>query len=455
MSKRERSHNSPMKVRTPKALLLPLYLTAEPDSEFEHQLVALRLLLGEEAEFMPSAKLGAPIPAAADAVLLPQVLGAAYRSLPELKAIRVPIIIITSEFGTISMWDWEIAAYVRSEGIDPLAPSTLDQARTICRALGVKRQLRNTKFLVFQDNPGAGFQASIFKRFYWWEDECTERISAKFGVQIVRKSFKTLGESAQAISDAEAESAARTRDIPLNGVSSRGLLSALKIYLAVKRELDDDPAFQAAGINCLNESHFSDTTPCLAWNLLYEEEKLIWGCEADTMSMLTKLLLHRSLNVPIMMTNLYPFLLGQAALKHERIPAFPEAKEPENCILVAHCGYLGVLPQSFSTDWKLKPKVLAIVNDNSTAIDARLPEGPVTLAKLHPKLDRMSVAEGKIEGYAQYPGSDCRNGGVIRVKNGPAFVQALASHHYLITTGHNESDIEMLGKIFDFTVDSL
>ncbi|HKW27395.1 MAG TPA: hypothetical protein VJN48_16540, partial [Terriglobales bacterium] len=304
------------------------------------------------------------------------------------------------------------------------------------------------------DNPGAGFQASIFKRFYWWESECAARLSAKFGIKIVAKSFKQLGESAKKISYAEAKAVADARKIPLEGVSSHSLLSALKIYLAVKRELDTDPSFQAAGINCLNESHFSDTTPCLAWNLLYEEEKLIWGCEADTMAMLTKLILHRSLNVPIMMTNLYPFILGQAALKHERIPAFPSVREPENCILVAHCGYLGVLPQSFSTQWSLKPKVLAIVNDNATAIDARLPEGPVTLAKLHPKLDRMSVAEGGIEGYVQYPGSDCRNGGVIRVKNGPALVESLASHHYLITTGHNESDIRMLGKVFDFAVES-
>jgi hypothetical protein len=444
-----------MKNRTEKPLLLPLHFTAEPDAEFNQQLEALRRLLDTEANWMAPAKLGSSIPTEVDTVVLPQVLGVAYRSIPQLKAIRVPLLLITSEFGTVSMWDWEIAAYMRSEGIYPLAPSNLDQAKMICRALGVKRQLRKSKFLVFQDNPGAGFQAGIFKRFYWWEDECTERIAAKFGVGIVRKSFKQLGESAQAISDAEAQAVAGARKIPVDGVSSGNLLRALKVYLAVKRELDADTSFQAAGINCLNESHFSDTTPCLAWNLLYEEEKLIWGCEADTMSMLTKLILHRALNVPIMMTNLYPFILGQAALKHERIPAFPRAKQPENCILVAHCGYLGVLPQSFSSEWNLKPKVLAIVNDNATAIDARLPEGPATLAKLHPKLDRMSVAEGNIEGYAQYPGSDCRNGGVIRVKNGPALVQSLASHHYLLTTGHNESDIEMLGKIFDFVVESL
>ena len=441
--------------RIVKPVLLPLYFTQEPDGEFNKQLAALHRLLDDTAEFLEPASLGSPILPSADAVVLPQVLGAAYRSIQELKAIQIPLLIITSEFGTVSMWDWEIAAYMRSEGIESLAPSNLEQARMICQALGVKRQLRKSKFLVFQDNPGAGFQAGIFKRFYWWEDECTQRICEKFGVEIVRKSFKELGESAQSINDEEAKEAARAREIPVDGVSSRSLLSALKIYLAVKRELDADPMFEAAGINCLNESHFSDTTPCLAWNLLYEEEKLIWGCEADTMSMLTKLILHRSLNVPIMMTNLYPFILGQAALKHERIPAFPAVKEPQNCILVAHCGYLGVLPRSFSTEWSLKPKVLAIVNDNATAIDARLPEGPVTLAKLHPKLDVMSVAEGCIESYAQYPGSDCRNGGVIRVKNGPALVQSLASHHYLITTGHNESDIHMLGKIFDFSIESL
>jgi hypothetical protein len=444
-----------MNHRIEKPVLLPVHFTAEPDEDFNKQIAVLHRLLGDEAEFLPPVPVGASIPDSADAVVLPEVLGAAYRNMPQLKAISVPLLIITSEFGTVSMWDWEVAARMRSEGIGSLAPSNLDQATKMCRALGVKRQLRHSKFLVFQDNPGAGFQANIFKRFYWWEDECTRRICDKFGIQIVRKSFKELGEGARAISDREAQAAADARTIATQGVSSRAMLNAFKIYLAVRRELDADLAFEAVGINCLNESHFSDTTPCLAWNLLYEEDKLIWGCEADTMSMLTKLIVHRSLGVPIMMSNVYPFIMGQAALKHERIPLFPQVREPENCILVAHCGYFGVVPQSFCSAWTLRPKVLAIVNDAATAIDARLPEGPVTLVKLHPKLDLMSVAEGCLESYAQFEDSDCLNGAVIRVKDGPAFVRSLASHHYLITTGHNQSDIRMLGGIFDFAMESL
>ena len=88
-----------------------------------------------------------------------------------------------------------------------------------------------------------------------------------------------------------------------------------------------------------------------------------------------------------MMTNLYPFLMAGPALKHERIPHFPDVSgladtNPENYVLVAHCGYFGLLPPSFATEWTARPKVLAIVDENAHAVDARLPEGPVTLAKL-------------------------------------------------------------------------
>jgi len=33
-------------------------------------------------------------------------------------------------------------------------------------------------------------------------------------------------------------------------------------------------------------------------------------------------------------------------------------------------------------------------------------------------LKKLLVVEGTLEGYAQYPGSDCRNGAVVRVENG-------------------------------------
>jgi L-fucose isomerase-like protein len=278
----------------------------------------------------------------------------------------------------------------------------------------------------------------------------------KFGITLVKQSFRELGEEAQQISDSEAEEAWRECRWPTEGIEGRPLNSAVKLYIAVRRHLDADPTIRSVGINCLNESHFSDTTPCLAWSMLFEERKMIWGCEADTMSMLTKYLLHHSLSVPILMTNLYPFLLGQAALKHERIADFPEVEvEPDNHVLIAHCGYMGVIPKSFATRWTLKQKVLSIVDENATAIDADFPTGDITLAKLHPNLEKMTVAEGALKGYAQFPGSDCLNGGVVKVNDGHKLMKSISSHHYLLTQGHNLNDIEMIAPVFGLRIEGV
>jgi hypothetical protein len=440
-----------------KARLVPLYFRSADDPDFAAQTQQLRELLGDHAELLEPLPLGAALPEA-DAVVFPQLVGDAYRRVPEIRALTLPILVLTSEFGTMAMWDWEIVSYLRGEGIETIAPCSLAGATTVCRALVARRQLRQGKFLVYQDRPGeGGFQPSIFKRFYWWEDECSERMRDVFGLTIVKRSFRELGERAQHIPDdvARAEWERWRERVPLGDVSERATLSALKLYRAVCDEVEAEDGVLAAGINCLNESAFSDTTPCLAWNLLYQERDLIWGCEGDTVSMLTKFIVHRSLRAPIMMSNLYPFLMGQTALKHERIPAFPEVDEPENYVLAAHCGYLGVVPQPFATEWKLRGKVLAIVDQNATAIDARLPVGDLTLAKLDSTLRTLVVAEGELTGYAGYPGSDCLNGALIRVPDGHALMERLPSHHSLLTVGHDLPGLTLLGQVFGLQIDRL
>ncbi|MGD2077359.1 MAG: hypothetical protein PVH18_03200 [Chloroflexota bacterium] len=435
-----------------KARLVPLTFEGK-DADFDSQLDNLKRLLVDEVAFLDPVPLGGPLPPA-DAVIFPQLLGEAFRRVDEFKAIEVPIIVATSEFGMLNMWDWEIVSYLRTEGVEVIAPYKLAQTKKVCKGLAVKHQLRDTKFLVFQDKPGEGMQGEIFKRFYWFEDECIGRMQDKFGFSLVKRSFKEFGAAAKRIPDAEADAVIAEKKIPTGGISDNQLRSAVKIYLGLKRELAGEETVGAVGINCLNESFYSDTTPCLAWNLLYEEDQMIWGCEADIVSMMTKYILHKSLDVPIMMTNIYPFLMGQAALKHERIPAFPEvAADADDHILVAHCGYLGVVPQSFSTEWTLRSKVLAIVDDNATAIDARLPEGPITLAKLHPTMQKWTVAEGALTGYAQYPDSDCLTGGVIKIADGQKLLKTVSSHHYLLMTGHNLADIELLSAVFGLEVE--
>jgi len=438
-----------------KVNLTPLYFREASDPDFASQVSVIKDLLKDVVDVLQPTKLGDALPNETDAVVFPQMLGDAYRQLDAFKALSKPILVVTSEFGTVSMWDWEINSYLDSYGIKVIAPPNLETTIKACKAIALKKELKQSKLLVYQDNPGEGFQPDIFKRFYWWEDECIAALQDKFGVKIIKKSFETLGSQAQDISEEAARKvwADWQERIPTGEVSESQILSAVKVYMALKNELDKDPGIIAAGINCLNESHYSDTTPCLAWNMLFEERNLVWGCEADLVVMMTEVLINKVLDVPFMMTNLYPFLMGMAALKHEHIPNFPPVEsEYENYILAAHCGYLGVVPQSFSTEWTFRSKVLDIVNNNAHALDARLAEGDMTLVKLMPPFDKLSVIEGQITKYAQFTNSHCLNGAVMKVPNGKRMMNELASHHYILTNGHNLSELEMLANVFDLEI---
>jgi hypothetical protein len=164
-----------------KARLIPVFFDPGRDPGFDGQLAKLSDLLDQEAEFLPPRPLSADLEGA-DAVVFPQLLGEGYRRVRDFQRISVPIMVVTSEFGTASMWDWELACYLKAEGIRTILPNNLAETRMLCRALRVRRELTKQKFLVYQDNPGEGQQAAIFKRFYWWENECTERKTKLPGV---------------------------------------------------------------------------------------------------------------------------------------------------------------------------------------------------------------------------------------------------------------------------------
>src|ERR1039457_2772685 len=111
-----------------KARLAPLFFGAADDPELTAQIRRLRELLEDVADGPEPLPIGAQIPDA-DAVLFPQLIGDAYHRVAEIRALALPILVLTSEFGTMAMWDWEIISYLRSEGVETLAPSTLTEHR--------------------------------------------------------------------------------------------------------------------------------------------------------------------------------------------------------------------------------------------------------------------------------------------------------------------------------------
>ncbi|MEV0291607.1 hypothetical protein AB0H36_46405 [Kribbella sp. NPDC050820] len=435
-------------------VLQPVHLEGPDVPSFVRQLAALQQLSGGQLQWLPPIGLGEPVPAAAHAVIVPDMTGQAYRLLDEFRQIEQPILVVTSEFGTVSMWDWEIIDYLRERGVATIAPTSVEEYRDILGSLEARAQLSRSIMLAYQDDLGAGMQPDIFKRFYWWEDECVADLETNFGVRVERRSFRALARRAASVSEERVQTTAQRigSTVPITGLSGAGQAEALRLYLALCDELDETPHVIAAGINCLNESATSPTTPCLAWNLLYEERGLIWGCEADLTSMITEAIVHRSLGVPVMMTNIYPFLMGNAALKHEKIPYFPLRSEPENHILVAHCGFFGVVPQSFATEWVLRSRVLEIVDPLGNAIDARFPTGPVTIVKISSDMRQLTATPAELTGYEQYENSDCLNGAVLRVANGYEFVESTPSHHVVLAVGDLSRRLDLLAAAWGLNI---
>ena len=432
-----------------------MYFHSGMDEDYRNQLLLLRSLFKEWAEILDPIALGSEIPKTADGVLFLQLVVDVYRQHEAILKITKPILLVTSEFGTFSMWDWEIYTYLREMGKELLFPNTLDQTISICRTLALKRAVKGSKFLVYQDDPGKGFQSEIFKRFYWFEEECVRNIRSKFGIQVEKKSFEALGKRAKEVSDEAAEKVWQLWKRTTSGLSNRSILDAVKLYMVVKADIQEDAAIVGVGINCLNESHHCNTTPCLAWDMLFEELGIIWVCEADIMSLLTKYLAHKALEAPIMMTNIYPFLMGDAALKHEKIESFPEVDEPENHVLLAHCGYFGIVPCCYAKEWTLRPKVLDIVDENAHAIDATIATGPMTMIKIGPLLNKILVIDSKLEGFVEYPNSHCKRGGVLRVPDGRQLIKKFYSHHQVFLLGDWKMDMLNLAKVFELEVETL
>ena len=438
-----------------KARLAPVYFKDANErerKEFAEQMERLRALYGDVAEFAPEVCAGEPLPPA-DAVLFPQLIGAAFREKDKLQQYALPFVVLTSAYGTVEMWDWEIVTFLRGEGLNVFSPYSVELAKVILRALAVKNGLRGgAKFLMFQDSPGEGMQANIFKRFYWWEQECSDRMEETFGIRLIYRSWKAVNEQAERITDEQAREVSADWQVNRAEVTEPVYLRAVKIYIAIKAVIQELGGVAGVGANCLNESFHSGTTPCLAWNMLFERDGVIWACEGDTLTLLSTYILYRSLHVPVMMTNLYPFLVGMAALAHEKIDKFPDIDDPDNHALGVHCGYFGFAPRCFCSRWVMRPKALGIVDDSAIVIDCEMEEGPVTLAKIYPDFRKLSIIEAQIEGYVQYPGSDCRNGALIRYRDGERVMEELSSHHALILQGKQKAKLLQLAKVFGWDV---
>ena len=59
------------------------------------------------------------------------------------------------------------------------------------RAVGLSRRLQAAT-MSLPGRPWRGKHPQIFKRFYWWEDDCVDNLRDAFGVTVERRSYREL-----------------------------------------------------------------------------------------------------------------------------------------------------------------------------------------------------------------------------------------------------------------------
>ena len=99
-----------------------------------------------------------------------------------------------------------------------------------------------------------------------------------------------------------------------------------------------------------------------------------------------------------------------------------------------------------------------VTEGNLVRVAANLVERALsTVPKTVDLYDRNGDLVMPLDGSRSYygPGSDCLNGAILKVRNGPAMLDALASHHYILFTGHVCNNLRLIAPIFDFAVKAL
>ncbi len=429
-----------------KAKVVPiLFPDQKNEGRFADQLQLVKEMFADEAEFLDPAQLEGELPEADAAVLFSLPPKTVYHKVELLKKVSLPMIVISSEYGARSMWDWENFTYLRAEGVNVYSPYTQELTRILLRTVAFKRQMKSSKLLIWMSDPHQGF--------YFFDRQSAERIHDTFGVTVEFASYKDVCERARQIPDEDARREAKERVVLKEDVRGSRLLNAYKLYMAMREQIDATPGVIGVGCACLDEPYYTTTTPCLAWNLLNRERGLAVVCEGDIISLMTECIVENTIGKGTFSTNIYPFLMGLAAIRHEKISHFPPVDSPDDHALLVHCGYCGMIPEKMASSWVLRPSVLGMVNEDAVMVDARIAEGDITLVKLHSSFDRWFLSPAELEGYAQYPGSDCRNGGVIRLKDGYEFMNGVYSHHITVLPGRYVAYLKFVGELLGLKPD--
>lgn len=370
-----------------------------------------------------------------------------WNSCPEpLVKRRLPVLFWPLiEWDEPDFWKWSARDFLQALGVEVRLVNSHREGVALLKAMAVKKMLARSRLIVFGE-----------QNFPWNARSGGSLIKASLGTEIMVKPISDIRERYGRYDDAAVDALWRQRQsrYQVESVRAPELKAALRAYLAIRSILEDERAL-GFGVNCYGDLIIRGgrDVPCLAQSLA-REDGFIASCDGDYCAMMSMALATCFLDQPCMMSNMYP-LSYVGALKDHFGDSLRAAKkyapDAENLARLAHCGFVGVVPQDMSPSGKVALKdwggTYEIKRDGSgCGIDGDLVPGRrFTAIELHFDGKRVLLGTGTVLETTRHKGMPhCESSALLKIDGLRRFVASISREHVVLVYGDHVDELRIL-----------
>jgi hypothetical protein len=347
-------------------------------------------------------------------------------------------------------WRWSASDMLRSLGVDVTIVPNQWAGETQVKALAMKRFLRQGKMVVFGE-----------QNFPWNAYAAGGHVTERLGTQIAVRPIADIRARYAGYSAELVQSVIETRLTPARyertTVRQAELEQAIKSYLAIREILEEEGAF-GFGLNCYGDLIIQGgrDVPCLA-QMLLREDGYIASCDGDFLAMMSMAFTSFYLELPCMMSNMYPVSYVGALTGHFGDPLTPEGhymtERVENMARLGHCAFVGVVPPEMAPHGKVALQdwggTYEIKRDGrGCGIDGDLiGKRPVTVVELCFDAKRLLIARARTVETTHHTGMPhCETTALLEFRDLKGFIKNISREHTVVSYGDHVGEYEILAR---------